>query len=176
MDIEKVWQLLNEYHKRFTKQRTDIFNFSLVLFGLLTSAIVLTLVEISSIESLFHQRCCCIFLIFLGLFMAIISILFTYVDNRTMKFADRTRDELVKCENQIAVTLPVKAEVEEQESKDKIKLPYTIEEEIKGKDCRAKQQRKNITFGLLIRLVYDLFFIIGIVACILGIAIIVSLK
>jgi len=85
VDIRDLYLVAFDYYKLYLKQRTDSFNFFLVLSGLMVGAITLSLKESLLPVSLF-----------LSFSLAVVSYCFHGLDVRTNKYSTYTREHLLQ--------------------------------------------------------------------------------
>lgn len=101
MDIKDLYNNAFDYYKVYLKQRTDSFNFFLVLAGFLVSATAIVLTKIAELEIL--NISLLVISILLSIIISIISFLFSKLDNRTMRFIRKAEDILVSYEKEITL-------------------------------------------------------------------------
>ena len=155
MDIEKSWQNLKEYHARFTKQRTDAFNFSLILLGLVLNAVVTLSIEAWKNETSQPHWVFATILIVLAFFIIAAAFLFWGVDYRTTRFIEATEKQLLLHEEQMQINLY------NGQTATELKLPFSIDKKVREEYKNIKTKKVHAKFGTLIKVIYIGFIVIG---------------
>lgn len=156
MNIEDNWKNLKEYHSRFAKQRTDAFNFSLILLGLVSNAIVTLSIAAWNVDSGQSVRVYATILCVLAIFIIIAAFMFWGVDFRTSCFLHDVEKELLKNEAKIKIF-----DTNNQVISD-LRLPFTMDKQTREDYDNTKKKCVHAKFGTLIKFVYLGFIVIGV--------------
>lgn len=149
MNIKDLYTFAFNRHESFCKQRTDSFNFFLILAGLFVSALALILTkfgESSNVVSFF------IVAVFLSVALIIISFLFYKLDKRTLQFIKRIESIIKSYEDKLII--------------DATKL-------FKGIEDLNKNETKKTTMGHVLNITYFMFALFGLVGLIASIVLFV---
>ena len=160
INVEESWKHLKDYHDRFTKQRTDAFNFSLILLGLILGAIVTLSVEAWKYNVQQPHWIFGIILFVLAIFVIVAAIIFYGVDYRTTCFLKAAEKQLQMHEEKIDIVSNGNPKVVLED----VFLPFTIDKDVRGSYEKMKKKHIYAKFGTLIKFTYIGFVIIGILS------------
>ena len=132
----ELYKTAYDYYKVYLKQRTESFNFFLVLAGFLISAtaVIVTQIDKAPVPLM-------IIAVLLSAALSIVSFLFSRLDNRTKQFLRKTEELLMSYEKNFG-----------DEHK---KLFFTTEE--------LRQNNKKMTMGLVFKSIYIMFAVLGLI-------------
>jgi len=136
MELHDLYRNTFDYYKLYLKQRTDSFNFFLVLAGLLVSATAVALTQLGEVN-----RAMYLIAMALSTATSVTSILFKRLDARTRQFIGATETILMSYESELG---------------SKRMMLFTTTEHLRHNPAKGAT-----TMGKVFSCIYYMFFLFG---------------